>query len=105
MRAERCRLQPNDVAAGSPIDPEVKVEALDTLGNVLTEFDGRVRVALGSNRSRGTLSGTVRVAALSGVAFFDTPDDSGAGKPGSNPGEATPVVTGRRCWHVTHVRN
>ena len=60
------------VAAGSPIDPEVKVEALDTLGNVLTEFDGAVRVALGSNRSGGTLSGTVRVAALSGVAFFDT---------------------------------
>ena len=65
-------VQPNDVAAGSPIDPEMKVEALDTLGNVLTEFDGTVRVALGSNRSGGTLSGTVSVAALSGVAFFDT---------------------------------
>ena len=65
-------VQPNDVAAGSPIDPEVKVEALDTLGNVLTEFDGTVRVALGSNASGGTLSGTVSVAALSGVAFFDT---------------------------------
>ncbi len=72
MGAECCRLQPNDVAAGSPIEPEVKVEALDTLGNVLTEFDGTVRVAIGSDRSGGTLSGTVRVAALSGVAFFDT---------------------------------
>src|SRR3989449_9978914 len=65
-------VQPNDVAAGSPIDPEVKVEALDTLGNVLTDFSGPVRVALGSNASGGTLSGTVSVAALSGVAFFDT---------------------------------
>jgi len=65
-------LQPNDAAAGSPIDPEVKVEALDSLGNVATGFSGMVRVALGSNPSRGTLSGTVRVAALSGVAFFDT---------------------------------
>ncbi len=64
--------QPRGVAAGSPISPEVKVEALDTLGNVLTTFSGTVRVALGSNASGGTLSGTVTVAALSGVAFFDT---------------------------------
>jgi len=65
-------VQPNDAAAGSPISPEVKVEALDTLGNVLTGFSGMVRVALGANPSGGTLSGTVSVAALSGVAFFDT---------------------------------
>jgi len=65
-------VQPNDVAAGSPINPEVKVEALDTLGNVLTDFSGTVRVALGSNPSGGTLGGTVSVVALSGVAFFDT---------------------------------
>jgi len=65
-------VQPRNAAAGTPIDPEVKVEALDTLGNVLTAFSGTVRVALGSNASGGTLSGTVSVAALSGVAFFDT---------------------------------
>jgi len=65
-------VQPNNVAAGSPIDPEVKVEVLDTLGAVLTAFSGTVRVALGSNPSGGTLGGTVSVAALSGVAFFDT---------------------------------
>jgi len=65
-------VQPRNAAAGTPIDPEVKVEALDTLGNVLTAFRGTVRVALGSNSSGGTLSGTVSVAALSGVAFFDT---------------------------------
>src|SRR5207245_3493000 len=65
-------VQPTDVAAGSPINPEVMVEALDTLGNVLTTFSGTVRVGLGSNPSGGTLSGTVSVAALSGVAFFDT---------------------------------
>src|SRR5690242_21092993 len=40
-------VQPRDVPAGSAISPEVKVEALDTLGNVLTAFDGTVRVALG----------------------------------------------------------
>jgi len=65
-------VQPNLVAAGSPINPEVKVEALDTLGNVLTTFSRTVRVALGSNPSGGTLGGTVSVAASSGVAFFDT---------------------------------
>ena len=65
-------VQPRDVAAGSAISPEVKVEALDTLGNVLTAFDGSVRVALGSSATGGTLSGTVSVPASSGVAFFDT---------------------------------
>ena len=65
-------VQPTDVSAGSPIDPEVMVEALDTLGNVLTAFSGTVSVTLGSNPSGGTLSGTVSVAASSGVAFFDT---------------------------------
>ena len=65
-------VQPNNVAAGRPINPEVKVEALDTLGNVLTTFGGTVRVALGSNPSGGSLSGTVSVVAASGIAFFDT---------------------------------
>ena len=65
-------VQPRNALVGSPIDPEVKVEALDTLGNVLTDFSGTVRVALGSNPSGGTLGGTVSVVALSGVAFFDT---------------------------------
>jgi hypothetical protein len=65
-------VQPRAVAAGSPISPEVKVEALDTLGNVLTDFSGTVRVALGSSASGGRLSGTTSVAATSGVAFFDT---------------------------------
>ena len=65
-------VQPRGVAAGSPISPEVKVEALDTLGNVLTGFSGTVRVALGSSASGGRLSGTTSVAATSGVAFFDT---------------------------------
>ena len=65
-------VQPRGVAAGSPISPEVKVEALDTLGNVLTGFSGTVRVALGSSASGGRLSGTTSVAATSGVAFFDS---------------------------------
>jgi len=65
-------VQPRDVAAGSAISPEVKVEALDTLGNVLAGFSDTVRVALGSSASGGRLSGTTSVAATSGVAFFET---------------------------------
>ena len=65
-------VQPRGASVGSPLSPEVKIEALDTLGNVLTGFTGTVRMVLGSNPPGGTLSGTTSVAALSGVAFFDT---------------------------------
>src|SRR5207245_11062745 len=65
-------VQPNDAAAGSPIEPDVKVEALDSFGHVLTGFAGTVRVALGSNASGGSLRSAVRWDAWSGVAFSDT---------------------------------
>jgi len=65
-------VQPRDVAAGSPISPEVKVEAVDTLGTVLSQFSGRVFVTLASNPSGGSLSGTTSAAAASGLAIFDT---------------------------------
>ena len=73
-------VQPNDVVAGTAISPEVKVEALDTRGNVVAAFTGTVRVTLGSSASGGTLSGTISVTALSGVAFFDTLVISRAGR-------------------------
>ena len=69
-------VQPNNVSAGSPISPEVKVEALDTLGNVLTTFGGTVRVALASNSFGGTLSGTMSVAAC---VFSASAGRTGAG--------------------------
>ena len=65
-------IRPNNVAAGSPISPEVKVEAVDSLGNVLTQFSGTVSVAIGSNPSGGSLRGTTSAAATSGLAIFDT---------------------------------
>ena len=65
-------VQPSNVATGSPISPEVKVEAVDTLGNVLSRFGGTVRVALASNPSGGSLRGTTSAAAASGLAIFDT---------------------------------
>ena len=65
-------VQPTDIAAGSPISPEVKVEALDTLGTVLSQFSGRVFVTLVSNPPGGSLSGTTSAAAASGLAIFDS---------------------------------
>jgi len=72
-------VQPNGVTAGSPISPEVQVIAVDTLGNVLRDFNGRVRMTLGSNVSGGHLSGTTSVIARGGLAMFDTLVVSGAG--------------------------
>ena len=72
-------VQPNGVTAGSPISPEVQVIAVDTLGNVLRDFNGRVRMTLGSNGSGGHLSGTTSAIARGGLAMFDTLVVSGAG--------------------------
>src|SRR2546428_10591474 len=58
-------VQPSSVAAGSPISPEIKVEAVDTLGNVLSQFSGMVVVALASNPSGGSLRGNTSAAATS----------------------------------------
>jgi len=67
-------LQPNNVAAGSPISPEVKVIAVDSLGTVLPGFNGTVSVALGpgAGGAGGTLSGTLSIGATGGLAIFTT---------------------------------
>jgi hypothetical protein len=62
-------VQPNNASAGSPIAPEVQVIAVDSLGNVLGGFSGRVSVTLGSGAG-GTLSGTTSVTANGGLAIF-----------------------------------
>ncbi|HYU01108.1 MAG TPA: Ig-like domain-containing protein, partial [Gemmatimonadales bacterium] len=63
-------VQPTSTAAGAAITPAVQVTALDAGGNVATGFAGSVAVALGTNPSGGTLSGTTTVTAVSGVASF-----------------------------------
>ena len=63
-------VQPNNVSAGDPINPEVKVLAVDSLGRVLPAFNGRVSVTLSSGESGGTLSGTTSVTASGGLAIF-----------------------------------
>ena len=65
-------VQPTTTTAGQNISPAVEVTALDVLGNVATSFTANVTVAIGTNPSGGTLSGTKTVAAVAGVATFST---------------------------------
>src|SRR5437016_2959244 len=62
--------QPSTTVADNLITPAVKVRALDALGNVATDFNGPVAIALGSNPGGATLSGTTPVAAVNGIAAF-----------------------------------
>jgi alpha-tubulin suppressor-like RCC1 family protein len=62
--------QPSTRPAGAAITPAVRVTALDAFGNTATGFTGSATVAIGTNPSGGTLSGTTGVAAVSGVATF-----------------------------------
>ena len=48
----------------------VRVAALDASGNTVTSYTGSISVAIGSNPSGGTLSGTTTVAVVNGVATF-----------------------------------
>jgi hypothetical protein len=61
--------QPTNTAAGVSISPAVTVQILDQFGN-LTSSTANVTLAIGTNPSGGTLSGTLTQAAASGVATF-----------------------------------
>ncbi|MBI3947394.1 MAG: hypothetical protein HY321_15840 [Armatimonadetes bacterium] len=61
---------PANAAAGSPISPAVAVSVQDADGNTVDTASNTISLALGSNPSGGTLSGTTTVAAVSGVATF-----------------------------------
>jgi uncharacterized repeat protein (TIGR01451 family) len=63
--------QPSNAVAGVAISPAVTVRILDAFDN-LTSSTADVTVAIGTNPSSGTLSGTATVAAVSGVATFST---------------------------------
>ncbi|MEO8584735.1 MAG: Ig-like domain-containing protein [Acidobacteriota bacterium] len=61
---------PSNTPMGSAITPAVKVRILDDGGN-LTASTALVTVAIGTNPAGGTLSGTLTVAAVAGVATFN----------------------------------
>ncbi len=66
-------VQPAVTTAGAAISPAVKVTARDAFGNTATSFTDTVTVAIANDPSgSATLSGTKKVAAVSGVATFST---------------------------------
>src|SRR5205814_3454212 len=63
-------VQPSTTTAATVITPAVEVTAQDAGGNTASGFTGNITVAIGTNPSSGTLSGTKTVAAVAGVATF-----------------------------------
>jgi hypothetical protein len=61
--------QPSDGTAGIPL-AAIGITAQDSFGNVATTFTGQVTLALSANPGGSTLSGTLTVAAVGGVATF-----------------------------------
>jgi hypothetical protein len=74
-------VQPGNTQAGAAISPAVQVSALDAFGNLDATFAGNIVVAIATNPSGGTLSGTFVVTAIAGVAGFSNVsiDKAGAG--------------------------
>ena len=61
--------QPSDTVAGQSVNPAVTVAIVDQFGNVLSyDNTDTVTVAIGTNPSGGTLSGTLTVS--NGIASF-----------------------------------
>ena len=65
-------LQPSTATVATAIAPKVEVTARDAHGNTATGFTDSVTVALASNPTGAVLGGTVKVAAVGGIASFST---------------------------------
>ena len=63
-------VQPSNTVAGNPITPAVVVQVQDAGGNVVTTSTDSISMAISTNPGGGTLSGTVPVNAVNGVATF-----------------------------------
>jgi hypothetical protein len=62
---------PRDTVAGQTITPAGTVAIVDPFGNVVTaDSSDTITLSLGTNPSGGTLSGTLRVTVVNGVATF-----------------------------------
>jgi hypothetical protein len=63
-------VQPQTTTAMTVFSPAVQVTARDSVGNTITSFTGNVTMSISANPGGGTLSGTLTVAAVAGVASF-----------------------------------
>lgn len=62
--------QPSDWKIQTAMSPSIVVKAMDSFGGVATSFTGNVTLEFYANPNGGTLSGTLTVAAVAGVATF-----------------------------------
>ena len=65
-------VQPSGTPGGQTFSPAIQVAIQDASGNTVTTATNSVTLAIGSNQSGGTLSGTTTVSAVNGVATFST---------------------------------
>ena len=63
-------VQPRNTVVGTNISPPVQVEIQNVLGGRVTTSSAPVTLSLAANPGTGTLSGTLTVAAVNGVATF-----------------------------------
>jgi hypothetical protein len=64
-------VQPSTTTATMTISPAVTVQVEDSLGNTVTTDHSFVSMTLGNNPGGGTLSGTLTMQAMNGVATFN----------------------------------
>ena len=93
--------QPGTTVAGVAISPAVQVTAQDALGNTVTSFAGNVTVAIANNAGGGTLSGTLTVAAVNGVASFSTLSIDKVGSGYTLTGSATGLTANSGPFAIT----
>jgi len=64
-------VQPSHSSPNATITPAVTVEIQDPSGNKITSATNTVTLSIGTNPSGGTLTGTLSMAAVAGVATFN----------------------------------
>ena len=74
-------VQPSDAQAGAAISPAIQIEIQDANGLLVASARSGVTLAIGTNPSSGTLSGTVTANAIHGIASFSglSIDQAGTG--------------------------
>jgi len=72
-------VQPSNTNAGASIVPGMQVAIEDSNGNIVAGATNSVTIAIGTNPSAGTLSGTATVSPVNGVATFLNMSISAAG--------------------------
>ncbi|MBD65170.1 MAG: hypothetical protein CME62_08185 [Halobacteriovoraceae bacterium] len=63
--------QPSDALAGEVNNPDIIVEVQDSTGNLVPTASDDITLSFSNNAGSGTLSGTLTVSAVNGVATFN----------------------------------